>query len=91
MIPVKPGGMVLIGVVRGLPPPPPASSGLDAAVRLPLPATEESSDAVEAVRSGLDVVRSGLVEVMLDLLRHFSMWPLSTSRRLNLRPQSWQG
>ena len=25
------------------------------------------------------------------LLMHFSMWPLSTSRRLNLRPHSWQG
>ena len=26
-----------------------------------------------------------------DLFMHFSMWPLSTSRLLNLRPQSWQG
>ena len=30
-------------------------------------------------------------EEAADLLMHFSMWPFSTSRLLNLRPQSWQG
>ena len=27
----------------------------------------------------------------LDLLIHFSMWPLRTSLLLNFLPQSWQG
>jgi len=41
-----------------------------------------------ADKSGLLADKSGLVAFNVDLFIHFSMWPLRTSRRLNLRPHS---